>query len=328
MPIFPNKLQQGDEVRVIAPSISLQIISKANVELAIKVLESLGLKVSFGSHVEECDLMLSSSIASRLDDLHAAFADENVKGILTVIGGFNSNQLLPYIDYELIKHNPKIFCGFSDITALSNAIYHKTGMVTYSGPHFSTFAMQKGFEYTLEYFKKVIFAGTRVSIEASPLWADDAWFLDQENRTFHKNSGYWPMNPGHAKGTIIGGNLGTLRLLQGTEYMPSLKDSILFLEDDSITDGIDVVEFDRSLQSLIQQPHFDTVRALVIGRFENKFAMSLEKLKFVIETKAELKNIPIIANADFGHTNPIFTFPIGGMCEVNVTKESAQLELL
>ncbi len=327
MPTFPNKLRPGDEVRVIAPSRSMNIISKENMSLAKHALEALSLKVSFGKHVDENDLMGSSSIASRVADLHAAFADENVKGILTVIGGFNSNQLLGYLDYELIGNNPKFFCGFSDITALGNAIYQKAGLVTYSGPHYSTFAMQKGFDYSLEHFKKVAFAKDLVSVKASQSWADDAWFLDQDNRTFHTSSGYWPMNLGQAQGTIIGGNLGTLRLLLGTEYMPTLKDSILFLEDDAITNGVDVVEFDRGLQSLIHQPDFEGVKAIVFGRFENSFGMSREKLKFIIDTKAELQNIPIIANADFGHTNPIFTFPIGGICAVEIAEDSVKLEL-
>lgn len=326
--MIPNKLRPGDEVRVIAPSRSFQIISQENIQYASQSLDSIGLKVSFGKHVDECDLMLSSSIAGRVSDLHEAFSDANVQAILTVIGGYNSNQLLRYIDYELIKNNPKIFCGFSDITALSNAIYHKTDLITYSGPHFSSFAMQKGFEYSMDYFKKIFFENSPFKVDPSELWADDAWFLEQNNRIFHKGSGYWPMNPGQATGKIVGGNLGTLRLLQGTEYMPSLKDCILFLEDDAITDGHDDVEFDRSLQSLIHQPEFDTVKAIVIGRFENKFEMSFEKLKFIIETKAELKHIPVVANADFGHTTPIFTFPIGGTCRVNVNEDSAQLELV
>jgi muramoyltetrapeptide carboxypeptidase len=150
MPIFPQKLKPGDEVRVVAPSKSMGIISPENRALALKAIEGLGLRITFGRHVEEQDLMDSSSVGSRVTDLHEAFADPSVKAILTVIGGYNSNQLLDYLDYDLIQQNPKIFCGFSDIAALGNAIYHKTGLVTYSGPHFSSFAMQKGFEYSLE----------------------------------------------------------------------------------------------------------------------------------------------------------------------------------
>jgi muramoyltetrapeptide carboxypeptidase len=315
-PIFPNKLKPGDEVRVIAPSRSMGIISSDNKALAIRALENLGLHVTFGEHVDEQDIMYSSSVASRIADLHEAFSDQNVKAILAVIGGYNSNQLLEFIDYGLIKHNPKIFCGFSDITALGNAITHKAGLVTYSGVHFSSFGMQKGFEYSLEHFKKIFFDSNEISLIPSKEWSDDAWYLDQEKRVFHPNPGYKVINPGQAEGKIIGGHLGTLRLLCGTPYMPSLDESILFLEGDSISKSIDIYEFDRNLQALIHSSDFGKVRAIVIGRFENNFGMTDEKLHAILGTKPALNNIPIIADADFGHTTPIFTFPIGGLCRL------------
>jgi muramoyltetrapeptide carboxypeptidase LdcA involved in peptidoglycan recycling len=323
MKIYPKKLRSGDEVRVIAPASSLKIISPDNSDRAIHALESLGLKVTFGEHVNEEDILHSSSIQSRIDDLHAAFQDQSVKAILAVIGGANSNQLLKYIDYDLIKKNPKIFCGFSDITALQNAIFQKTGMVTYSGPQFSSFVMQKGFEYTLAFFKKIFFEHSHIQLIPSSTWSDDPWFLDQENRVFYINDGYWLINLGEAKGTIMGGNVSTLQLLHGTSYIPAIENIILFLEADSITEGHCVSEFDRDLQSIIHQPYFEQVKALVIGRFEKKFGMDLEKLQFIISSKKELKNLPIIANVDFGHTMPMIIFPIGGICEIKTKNASA-----
>ena len=317
----------GDEIRVIAPSRTMGIISSANKALAVKALEGLDLRVTYGRHVDEPDLMHSSSIKSRITDLHEAFADQNVKGILTVIGGYNSNQLLDSIDYDLIKRNPKIFCGFSDITALGNAIYHKTRLVTYSGLHFSSFAMQKGFEYSLKYFKEIFFQSDEISLLPSKEWSDDAWYMDQEQRTFHPNVGYKVINPGQAEGKIIGGNLGTLQLLRGTSYMPDLDGVILFLEAVSHSTDIDIYEFDRDLQSLTQDPSFEKVRAIVIGRFENKFGMTDEKLQYILSTKPALKNIPIIANANFGHTTPIFTFPIGGTCRL-IAEASGNIKLV
>ncbi len=117
----------------------------------------LGLHVSFGKKSEQIDDFTSSPISSRVDDLHEAFDDKNVKAILTVIGGFNSNQLLRYLDWDLITRNPKILCGFSDITALNNAVLTKSGLVTYSGPHYSTFAQKLYFDYTLNSFKECLF---------------------------------------------------------------------------------------------------------------------------------------------------------------------------
>lgn len=315
-PLFPSKLKPGDAIRVIAPSRSMGIISSPNKAFAIRALEELGVRVTFGQHVDECDLMLSSSIQSRITDLHEAFADPKVKAILTVIGGYNSNQLLDLIDYDLIRRNPKIFCGFSDITALGNAIYHKAGLVTYSGVHFSSFGMEKGFEYSLEQFKKIFFESDEISLIPSQEWSDDAWYLDQKKRTFHKNPGYEVINAGQGRGTIIGGNLGTLHLLQGTPYMPTLDNTILFLEEVANASGTNVEEFDRILQSLLQAPDFTKVQAILIGRFENSFGMTKEKLRYILSSKPVLKNIPIIANADFGHTTPIFTFPIGGTCHL------------
>lgn len=312
--MLPNKLRPGDEVRVIAPARSLKLLRQDCIEIANKRFEELGLKLSFGKHVSEADENMSSSIESRVEDLNEAFKDKNVKAIFTVIGGFNSNQIIKYIDYDIIRNNPKILCGFSDITALANAIHAKTGLVTYSGPHYSSFGMKKGFvEYTLEYVKKMFFDDKEFEIKSSEEWSNDSWFIDQENREFIKNDGMFIINEGEAQGKIIGGNLCTLNLLQGTEFMPSLEeDTILFIEDDSMAGRLFEVNFDRDLVSLIMQKGFEHVKGIVIGRAEKDSEMTNEKWIKIIKTKKELENIPVIAGADFGHTTPLFTFPIGG----------------
>ena len=151
--IIPPKLKQGDEIRIIAPARSLSLLSEDLIRLAKENFEKQGFKITFSKNCKESDIFMSSSIKSRVEDIHEAFADKNVKAIFTVIGGFNSNQLLKYLDYDLIMNNPKILCGYSDITVLANAITAKTGLVTYSGLHFSTFGMKKEFEYNFEYFR-------------------------------------------------------------------------------------------------------------------------------------------------------------------------------
>src|SRR5574344_1758360 len=133
---FPMKrLKKGDHIRVVSPSSSIESIGgfEANVA-AKKKLEALGFRLSFSEHYFENDIFDSAPIASRVADLEAAFANETVDAVLTTIGGFNCNELLPYLDFDLIAQNPKIFCGYSDTTALLNAIYAKTGMQTYMGP--------------------------------------------------------------------------------------------------------------------------------------------------------------------------------------------------
>ncbi|MEN1985563.1 S66 family peptidase [Paenibacillus hubeiensis] len=316
------KLRPGDEVRIISPARSLSIIAPDQQELAVRRLEEWGLKVSFSANANETDEMQSSSVESRIADLHEAFADPNVKGILTTIGGFNSNQLLRHIDYDLIGANPKRLCGFSDITAMGSAIYAKTGLVTYSGPNFSSFGMLLGCEYTMDYFVKIMLESAPVTVLPSETWSDDAWYRDQHNREFIPNAGPIIIHEGSAEGTIIGGNLCTLNLLQGTEYMPSLEGAVVFVEDDSMS----IPEmFDRDLMSLIHQPGFEQVQALVIGRFQKESQMTPALLEKIIRDKRELQHMPVIANVDFGHTTPMFTFPIGGRAAIDARNPSFRL---
>ena len=325
--IVPDKLKKGDEIRIVAPAQSLSLLSAGLIKLAKENLEKQGFKITFSKNCREKDIFISSSIKSRVADLHKAFSDKKVKAIFTVIGGFNSNQILKYLDYKLIKDNPKIFCGYSDITVLANAITAKTGLVTYSGMHFSTWGMKKEFEYNLEYFNECLVEGGEFEVKSSKTWSDDAWYKNQNNRKIEKNEGFVILNKGEAEGIIWGGNLCTFNLLQGTEFMPNISDSILFLEDDDMAGAHSDFEFDRNLQSLIHQPNFERVKGIVIGRFQKKSNMTLEKIKYIIKTKAELKNIPIVANVDFGHTNPLITFPIGGVVRLKA-KKAVVLEIV
>lgn len=328
--MIPSKLKKGNGVRIITPawSLSLPWLNEDLKQRAVQRLKSLGLEVSFGKHVSEKDEFDSSTVQSRIEDLHDAFEDESVKLILTVIGGFNSNQLLDYIDYRLVKSNPKILCGYSDITALQNAIYARIGLATYSGPHFFNFGEKKGFDYTLEYFKKCLFSDEPFEVIPSESWSDDLWANDQENRNFHKNEGCWTVNEGRAEGKIVGANLCTFQLLQGTKYCPSLKDTILFLEEDDWARSETADFFDRNLQSLIHQPGFEEVGGIVIGRFRNTSEMTREKIRKIVKTKEELENIPVIAGADFGHTLPMITFPIGGKSRMIAENGKIKLEIL
>ncbi|MEH7251077.1 S66 peptidase family protein [Neobacillus niacini] len=306
--MLPNRLSPGDEIRVIAPSTSMAVIKGKQVELATERLNQLGFTVTFGKHVEDHDEFFTTSIEQRIEDLHDAFRDPNVKGILTALGGYHANQLLNYIDYDLIQSNPKVFCGYSDITALSAAIYQKTGLIIYSGPFFSTFGVKYGIDYMLQSFLEAVTNDAPYDVNPSPDWSDDKWYLDQEERTFIKQENYLVIHEGEAEGKLIGGNLSTLHLLQGTEYMPSLKDCILFIEEDS---EAHIHSFDRVLQSLLQQPDAASLRGILIGRFQKESNVTEAALKRVIATKRELKNIPVIANVNFGHVQPIATIPMG-----------------
>lgn len=323
--MLPERLKAGDEIRVLAPSRSLAIVKGEQRRIAEERLTELGFIVTYGRTVMEHDDFFSNSVEDRIADIHEAFADQNVKAIFTAIGGYNANQLLGYLDYELIKSNPKFLIGYSDITAISLAIYQKTGLITYSGPHFSSFGMKSGFEYTLDSFKQAAMTEKEYIIEPSETWSDDSWYLDQENRTFHINNGYGVLQEGRAEGTIIGGNLCTMNLLQGTEFMPSLDNSIIFIEDDN---EIHPFTFDRDLQSLLHQPGASGIKAVVIGRFQKESGMTEYALQQIIATKRELQGIPVITNVNFGHVSPFATVPIGGRAVIEAFDGKATVKIL
>ena len=324
--IFPNKLQQGDIICVIAPASSVAAFKpKSIIKKAVSRLTALGFKTSFGKNIYEKDMLDSSSVASRVADLHAAFKDKKVAGVLCARGGFNSNDLLPYIDWELIKQNPKPLIGYSDITVLANALYAKTGVVTYSGPSFSSLGADedtKGImQYTTEYFTKCLSS-------EKPFEMGNSKNYNERKVPARKNIGVSVLQDGIVEGTIIGGNLCSLNLLQGTGYMPSLKDVILFIEEDDFGGILTPLEFGRNLESLLQLKDADTIKGIVFGRFQKGAGMTIAKMKHILKEKKISKRIPILYNADFGHTAPMFTFPIGGTVRIEAKGKTAKITIL
>lgn len=309
---------------MVAPARSLAMIGAGNRAIADERFAALGLKVSFGQHVEERDVFVSSSIRSRVEDLHEAFADESVDAVLTVIGGFNSHQLLPHLDWDLLRDNPKILCGLSDITALHNAVFARTGVVTYSGPHYSSFGMRDHFEDTFDWFVECLFASDEIELSPSRAWTDDEWFLDQDDRHPRPNEGWWVLNQGSAEGRLVGGNASTFVLLNGTPYQPCLADAVLFLEDDDESQPHD---FDRWVTAILQQPGADRIRGLIVGRFQLRSGMTRELLTRIVGNHPLLQRIPVLANVDFGHTSPTLTLPVGGTVQVETGNSGATLRL-
>src|SRR5215203_3983671 len=318
------KLQPGDEVRVVSPAVSLGFIPEDQKLMARARLEGLGFRLSFSRNVEMLDRFDSSPVEARVSDLHEAFADPGVRGMLTTLGGYNSNQLLGYLDYDLIQSNPKILCGFSDITALATTIHARTRLVTYSGPHFTTFGMKRGIDYTREYFERCLMREEPFEVLPADHWSDDPWYEEQENRDFVPNPGYEVIHEGEAEGRLLGGNLGTLSLLFGTPFMPNLEGSLLLLEDD---EEMNAVHFDRLLQSLIHQPGFEAVSGIAIGRFQRASEVDLDTLTAIVQSKRELDGLPVVADASFGHTTPQFTFPIGGYGRLRAGDGTASLSI-
>jgi len=314
------------EVRLIAPSMSLSEKEEIKISKAEEYFKKLGYELTLGKHLFEKEAYFEcASIKNRVADLMDAFLDKNVEIIVCAEGGYNVNQILPYLDYDVIKKNPKMIIGYSDITALLIAIKKKTGLVTYYGPMLSGFSSEN--EYTLQYFEKIL-ENKNFVITSS----EEIYDYQKENGKIEKmtlkNEGMIPIQSGTTEGQIIGGNLCTINLLQGTEYMPSLDNCILFIEDDADDFGNDVflLEFDRNLESLLQLPNCN-IKGIVFGRFQLCSNMTIDKLKAVIKGKRKLKHIPILGGADFGHTNPMFTIPIGSYCKLNIENNDMEITI-
>ncbi len=302
--MIPARLTPGDEIRVIAPSRSLSVIWPKMYVSAAEYWKERDCHVTFGRRSRELEDFMSPSMAAKVDDIHEAFADPQVKMVVSCIGGFNCNQILPHLDYELIARNPKILCGYSDVTALLNAIHARTGLVTYHGPHFSTFGLDKDRDYTW-------CALTDCLMHSEPMPFIPSAAAGE----------YTELQPGRCEGGIIGGNLCTLNLLQGTPYMPDLRGKVLFLEDDNIMGEYFCYEFARNLASLLQCEGAQQIAGIVFGRFEESCGMTVEMMRRIIKDMAP-EGIPIVFGVDFGHVFPMVTFPIGGRVRVEAGKQT------
>ncbi|WP_071396865.1 S66 family peptidase [Bacillus tuaregi] len=320
--MFAERLKPGDEIRIIAPSASIALLKEKQMELAESRLKQLGFHVTFGQHVYKHDEFYSTSIEERVHDLHDAFQDKKVKAILSGLGGYNANQLLPHLDYDLISRNPKILCGYGDMSILSLAIYQKTGLVTYVGPDLSVLGYRHGVEYTIDMFVSALTNDAPYEIYPSTHWSEDHWYKEKEQVNFHNQDEYLVLQPGKAEGRMIAGNLTSLTMLQGTGYMPSLKESILMIEDDRESYP---QTFDRALQSLLQQPGANDIKAVLIGRFQTESSMTEASLRKIIKSKAELSQIPIIANVNFGHVHPMATIPIGAKASIAPGEDGVEM---
>lgn len=308
--MIPKKLNKKDEIRIIAPSCSLSRVRSDIYDNALAFLQKQGFKMTFSRNCREMNAFQSSSVRSRVDDLHEAFADKNVRAVMACIGGFNANEILPYLNYELIKANPKILCGYSDITVLLNAVYAKTSIVTYHAPHLAALGFLNEREYTQKYFSECMMC--------------EKPFVVKPSETARN---YTVIQEGKCEGEIIGGNLCTLNLLQGTPYMPDMNNKVLFLEDDNIMGDYFVYEFNRNLQSLLQVGGAESIKGIVFGRFDESCKMTEDTIKAIIKDKVS-PDIPIIFGVDFGHIFPMFSFPIGGKVSLSANGNIIDIQII
>ncbi len=321
-PIVPLKLSKGDEVRIIAPALSAAIFTEGHLSACVDALTGVGLKVSFGEHVRSRDCFDSSSVEDRLEDLHRAFSDPRIRGVLSVTGGFNSVQILEGLDMDLIRANPRVLCGYSDITTLSSAIQARTGLITYNGPHFTMFGFKSGRDYLIDNFARCVMTqGPYVPAQAER-YVDHPWRDQDSSSSLRESSGWRVVRAGACSGRVVGGNLSSLCLLLGSPFMPSLNDAVLFIEED---EDVGPRMFDRYLESVLLHDSASGLRGVVVGRFQDQSKMGEDELRAILLSKRKLEKLPIAANVDFGHTYPHITIPIGGVCDLSAEGSQVQL---
>lgn len=322
--ILPQRLNRNKLIGIIAPAdpvvgtCSQEVINRAYSYLESKgfsILQGESVKISTSKHT-------AGSADLRVSDINNFIKREDVCCIMSFWGGFNTNELLNKIDYELIKNNPKVFIGFSDVTALTTAITKKTGLVTFSGPSVISFGKPEPFEYTWDYFEKMCINPLKeVRIDPSNEYADDLYFLrkDNDHRIRKNNSGIHIFSHGEASGEVLVGHLQTLLLLQGTEYFPDLDGKILFLEEDESSTIAHVARF---LCQCKQSGWFDKVAGVVFGRFtESTGFCANNPLEDLLSDYFSNINFPVMYNIDFGHTDPLITIPNGGRVKLNTYKK-------
>lgn len=326
MAIKPRRLRKGDIIGIVAPSNSASVVDPRIFDIGIRKLESKGFNLRFGNNIREKRGHTAGTVQQRLEDLMNMFEDPEVDAIMTVFGGFNSHQLLHYIDYDVIKENPKIFIGFSDITALSNGFLSRAGLVNFSGPAFITFCQPDLPEFTERYFDEILMEAKRSTITASEEWAEDSWWREPINfgaREWKENKGWDIFRSGIAEGRCVGGNISTLMLLSGTDYWPDMEGSILFLDED---DAETPQTIDRYLTQLRHMGIYDEISGMVVGRFSTKVGFSEDDtLSMIFEEATRGYDFPIISGVDFAHTDPMITIPLGVRCMVDADNRRIEL---
>ena len=302
--MIPSKLKKGDTIGVIAPSNYIEKDDLEYINASIALMEASGFKVKFGKYVFEDTLGYGTSPKKRAADINWAFKDDEVKAIMCVKGGEDSNTTLDYIDYEMIKKHPKIICGFSDNTSILNAIHEKTGLVTYHGPTFKSLtSWETGYAY--KQFIKTFAENTESLIMGEP------------------EDEYTTIQAGQATGELVGGNISLFTKLVCGKYAVNLQDKILFLEELGFEAAPEMVN--SNIYYLKQNGVFDKIAGLWIGNYEHPSKISLEKI--VMNAIGDEYKFPIIKSDNFGHIDKKIIIPIGTKAEIN-TNEKIKIKLV
>jgi len=308
----PHHLKKGDRIGIVSPSSTIHQFPRRFSRSIEYVNKELGLEVVIGENALSHDSFSGGTPKKRVLDIHTFFQDPSIKAIICSTGGYSSNSILDYLDYDLIEKNPKIFCGFSDITVLNNAIAKMSNIVTFHGPMLLTsFGSLGGADsFTKEYFIKSLFSTLPLGVlNAAEKYSDESLFWDKEDNRdlLYKVAVKYSVlhQAGVVSGELWGGNLDTLCILIGTKYCPDFDQKVLLIEDGSSN----IARIERNLNFLDQAGIFKKIGAMIVGRFVE--SNDQDYILKILKKIGEKYNIPIVINVDIGHTKPLVTIPIG-----------------
>ncbi len=298
----PPRLRVGDTVGLVNPA---SFLDPEDVEIAKKELAQLGLNVKLAAHVRDRYGYLGGRDADRAADINSMFADSSVRALIAMRGGWGSSRILQMLDYDLIRRQPKIITGYSDITALLLAIYARSGVVTFHGP----VGTSDWNRFTVEWVKRILFSGEAVTLR-------NPWF-DLQYRVE-------TLTAGIARGRLVGGNLSVLAGMVGSPYLPEWQGTILFVEEI----GEEVYRIDRMLTQLKLAGILDRISGFIFGQCKDCNPEEPDKsLSFrqMLSERIKPLGIPAWYGSMIGHMKDKFTVPVGALVEIDALRGTVKL---
>ena len=289
-----EKIKKGDTVGVIAPSSEIDKDDLEVINNSVLLMESTGLKVKFGKNAFKNTLGYGATPKEKAEDINEMFKDKEVKMIFCVSGGFNSNSVFEYLDYDAIKANPKPLIGFSDSTSIENAIYAKTGVITFNGPTFkalTSWATPYAYE---EVVKR---------------------FMQGDMQLGQDDDEYITVKAGIAEGILVGGNLSLTNEMVCGEYSIDFQDKILFIEEFCLETPPELAA--NYFYHMKQNGVFDKIKGIWVGNYDGSVALE----KILLDVLEDKYNFPIIKSNNFGHTEKKTVIPVGGKARIDTSKE-------
>ena len=302
--IKPPRLLKNNQIALIAPA---GPVKQEQIDKTQKVLSAMGYKSCYNQSILSRKGYLAGSDDVRLNELHLAFERKDVDAIICIRGGYGSSRIVDKIDFELLKQNPKIFIGYSDITVLLNSIYQQTGLITFHGVvGISSFS-----DYTRSIFTNIL-----------TLTKDEFLIYPKDKESLEI------VNSGKASGRLAGGNLSMIVSLLGTKFQPDFTNKLVFLEDI----GEAPYRIDRMLTQLLLSGCLEKASGIILGNFKNCDIDNIEitsenslSLNEIITDRLSLLNKPTIKGFSFGHMENQAIFPVGCLAELNTNVPGIKL---